>query len=300
MSYHIPVMLKECMEGLNIKATGIYVDATFGGGGHSRAILERLGPKGRLLVFDTDEQAKANLPEDDRITFIHSNYRYLAKFLRLHKAVPVDGILADFGVSSYQIDTAERGFSIRFEGPLDMRMNPAAALSASEVVNTYSREQLADVFFHYGEISNARKLAAALESRRMLLGEIQTTQQLADVARPLAGRGKEAKYLAQVFQALRIEVNDEIKAIEEFLLQTPDVLQEGGRLVVMAYHSLEDRPVKNFVKFGVLKGEPEKDLYGRYDCPWKLISRKAIEASPEEVAANPRARSAKLRIAEKV
>jgi 16S rRNA (cytosine1402-N4)-methyltransferase len=300
MSYHIPVMLGECMEGLNIKASGIYVDVTFGGGGHSRAILERLGPEGRLLVFDTDIAAKANLPEDHRITFIHSNYRHLTKFLRLNKAVPVDGILADFGVSSHQIDTADRGFSIRFEGPLDMRMNPSASLSAADVVNTYTREQLADIFFQYGEISNARKLAAAVEARRLLLGEIQTTQQLADVVRPLSGRGKEAKYLAQVFQALRIEVNDEIKAIEEFLLQTPEVLRQGGRLVIMSYHSLEDRPVKNYLRYGVLKGEPVKDLYGRFECPWTLVHRKAIEASAEEVAQNPRSRSAKLRVAERV
>lgn len=299
MSYHIPVMLKECIEGLHIQASGVYVDATFGGGGHSRAILEKLGPKGRLLVFDTDEQAKANLPDDERVTFIHSNYRHLAKYLRLHRATPVDGILADFGVSSHQIDTPERGFSIRFEGRLDMRMNPSAELSAWEVVNTYSKDQLADVFFHYGEISNARKLAAAIESERMLTGGIETTAHLVDIARPFT-MGKGVKYLAQLFQALRIEVNDEIRAIEEFLLQTPDVLKVGGRLVIMSYHSLEDRPVKNFMKWGILKGEPEKDLYGRFSCPWKSITRKPIDASEEEVDNNPRARSAKLRIAEKI
>jgi len=299
MSYHVPVMLKECIKGLNIQPSGTYVDVTFGGGGHSRAILNELGPQGRLFVFDQDENAKANLPDDTRVTFIHSNYRHLAKYLRLHKGIPADGILGDFGVSSHQIDTPERGFSIRFEGRLDMRMDPRADLSAWEVINTYSREQLTDLFFKYGEISNARRLAAAIMEAREVAGKIDSTSDLADLARPLS-QGKGAKYLAQVFQALRIEVNDEIKAIEEFLIQTPQVLRPGGRLVIMSYHSLEDRPVKNFMKFGVLSGEPEKDLYGRYDCPWKLITRKPIEASEEETADNSRARSARLRIAERI
>jgi 16S rRNA (cytosine1402-N4)-methyltransferase len=298
MSYHIPVMLNECIEGLHIHPSGTYVDVTFGGGGHSRAILEKLGPEARLLVFDADEQAKANLPQDNRIQFIHSNYRHLLKFLRLFKALPVDGILADFGVSSHQIDTAERGFSIRYEGRLDMRMDPRAQLSAWDIVNQWSKEQLTEIFFQYGEISNARKLAEAIISSRDVLS-IDTTAQLVKIIQPLS-YGKANKYLAQVFQALRIAVNDEIKAIEEFLLQTPDALKKGGRLVIMSYHSLEDRPVKNFLKYGILKGEPEKDLYGRFSCPWKLVTKKALEASDEEIKNNPRARSAKLRIAEKI
>ncbi len=298
MTYHIPVMLQECLDGLNIQPSGTYVDVTFGGGGHSRAILERLDEKGRLFVFDQDIQAKDNLPNDDRITFIHSNYRNLQKFLRLNKALPVDGILADFGVSSYQIDTPDRGFSIRFEGRLDMRMNPSATLSAWEVVNTYTKEQLTEIFFKYGEINNARKLSDAIIDARKT-SPINTTNELSDVARPFSGI-KGVKYLAQVFQALRIEVNDEIKSIEEFLEQTNNVLKTGGRIVIMSYHSLEDRPVKNYLKFGVLKGQPEKDLYGRFFCPWKLITKKPIEATITETEENPRSRSAKLRIAEKI
>lgn len=299
MTYHVPVMLHECLEGLNIQPSGTYVDITFGGGGHSRAILERLDSKGRLFVFDQDINAKDNLPEDPRITFIHSNYRYLQKYLRLHKAIPVDGILGDFGVSSHQIDTPDRGFSIRFEGKLDMRMNPEAPLSAWEVINTYTKEQLTELFFRYGEIDNARRLTSAIKEAIEFNGNINTTNELSDIARPFS-RGKGVKYLAQVFQALRIEVNDEIKAIEEFLEQSPNVLKSGGRLVIMSYHSLEDRPVKNFIKYGIIKGQPEKDLYGNYSCPWKLITKKPIEAQQEELESNPRSRSAKLRIAEKI
>ncbi|MCO5232597.1 MAG: 16S rRNA (cytosine(1402)-N(4))-methyltransferase RsmH [Chitinophagales bacterium] len=299
MTYHIPVMLNECLEGLNIHPQGTYVDVTFGGGGHSMAILERLNEKGRLFVFDQDIHAKDNLPSDSRITFIHSNYRHLYKFLRLHKAIPVDGILADFGVSSHQIDTPDRGFSIRFDGQLDMRMDTTSPLSAWEVINTYSREQLTAIFFKYGEIDNARRLSSAIKEAIEVNGSIDSTSKLSEVALPLS-KGKGVKYLAQVFQALRIEVNDEIKAIEEFLEQTPLSLKSGGRLVIMSYHSLEDRPVKNFMKYGITKGIPAKDLYGRYDCPWKLITKKPIEAKPEEIDQNPRSRSAKLRIAEKI
>jgi 16S rRNA (cytosine1402-N4)-methyltransferase len=298
MSYHIPVMLEACMEGLRIDPSGTYVDVTFGGGGHSRAILERLGPEGRLLVFDADESARANLPEDKRIQFIHSNYRHLNKFLRLHKALPVDGILADFGVSSHQIDTPERGFSIRYEGRLDMRMDQRSPLSAWDIVNTWSKEQLADMFYRFGEVTNARKLSEAIVRTRQE-GPIDTTAALVEIARPYS-MGKYAKYLAQVFQALRIVVNDEIAAIEEFLVQTVDALKPGGRLVILTYHSLEDRPVKHFLKYGNLKGEPEKDLYGRFYCPWKLVNRKPAEATEEEINQNPRARSARLRIAERI
>lgn len=298
MSYHVPVMLEACMEGLHIQPSGTYVDATFGGGGHSRAILERLGPKGRLLVFDADIQAKANLPQDNRIQFIHSNYRHLLKFLRLHKALPVDGILADFGVSSHQIDTPERGFSIRHEGRLDMRMDQSSSLSAWDVVNTWSSEQLAEIFYRYGEVPNARRLSDAIVKAR-LSGSINTTADLVEIARPLA-MGKSNKYLAQVFQALRIVVNDEIKAIEEFLLQTPDAIRSGGRLVILTYHSLEDRPVKHFLKYGNLKGEPDMDIYGHFHCPWKLVTKKPMEATEQEIKENPRARSARLRIAERI
>lgn len=299
MSYHIPVMLNECLEGLNIQPSGRYVDVTFGGGGHSKAILDRLNDEGKLFVFDQDLEAKNNLPNDPRITFILSNYRHLQRFLRLHHALPVDGILGDFGVSSYQIDTPERGFSTRFDGKLDMRMNPNASLSAWDVINTYSAEQLADIFFHYGEIRSSRRLARVITSHVKEHGNIDTTQELSEILKPLAGN-KPAKFLAQAFQALRIEVNDEIKSIEEFLLQTPEVLALGGRLVIMSYHSLEDRPVKNFMRYGILKGQPEKDIYGHFDCPWKLIHRKPITASELEINENPRARSAKLRIAERV
>ncbi|MCO5230026.1 MAG: 16S rRNA (cytosine(1402)-N(4))-methyltransferase RsmH [Chitinophagales bacterium] len=299
MTYHIPVMLNECLEGLNIHPQGTYVDVTFGGGGHSIAILEKLNKDGRLFVFDQDIQAKNNLPDDPRVTFIHSNYRHLYKFLRLHKATPVDGILADFGVSSHQIDTPDRGFSIRFDGKLDMRMDTSSPLSAWEVINTYSREQLTALFYKYGEIDNARRLTSAIKEAIEVTGQIDTTNQLSDIALPLS-KGKGSKYLAQVFQALRIEVNDEIKAIEEFLTQTPSTLKKGGRLVIMSYHSLEDRPVKNFMKYGITHGIPEKDLYGRFECPWKLITKKPIEAQPKEQEQNPRSRSAKLRIAEKI
>src|SRR5690554_3266426 len=286
MSYHIPVMLKECIEGLNINPSGKYVDVTFGGGGHSRAILEQLNQDGKLYVFDQDIQAKKNLDNDNRLTFIHSNYRYLQKFLRLHEAIPVDGILGDFGVSSYQIDTPERGFSTRYEGQLDMRMNLDSPLTAWDVINTYSKDQLADIFFHYGEIRNARKLSAYITDA-VRNNEINTTKELINIIQPLSG-GKESKYFAQVFQAIRIEVNDEIRAIEEFLIQSPTVLKPGGRLVLMSYHSLEDRPVKNFMKYGVVKGQPEKDLYGRYDCPWEQITKKPITATRDEIENNPR------------
>lgn len=294
--YHVPVMLKECIEGLAITPDGTYVDATFGGGGHSRAILEKLSDKGRLIAFDMDSEALANLPNDPRIVLVQNNYRHLARYLRLHKAIPVDGILADFGISSHQIDTAERGFSIRFEGKLDMRMNMNAPLSAFEVVNHYPVEKLLKVLAVYGEVPNPKQLAVAIDRERKER-PIETTDQLTAIARQWV-RGKENKYLAQVFQAIRIEVNDELKAIEEFLTQSTEVLRPGGRLVVMSYHSLEDRLVKLFMRYGNFVGEPEKDLYGRYETPMKPVTKKPVEASEEEQALNPRSRSARLRIAE--
>lgn len=291
-------MLQECMEGLNIKPDGIYVDVTFGGGGHSREILKRLGPKGRLLAFDQDADAQENLPKDDRLTFIDQNFRYLKNNCRLQGAIPADGILADLGVSSHQFDQPERGFSIRFDADLDMRMDQGGSLTAKEVVNTYSEEQLHRIFGIYGEIKNAKTLAQTLVTQR-LNKPIDTVDELKRAISKLIPKGKENKYLAQVFQALRIEVNQELEALKEFLEQTVDVLKTQGRLVVMSYHSLEDRLVKNFISKGKFHGEVEKDFFGNQIKPLESITRKAIVASEEEIKVNNRARSAKLRIAEK-
>jgi len=296
--YHNPVMLQECMEGLNIKPDGIYVDVTFGGGGHSREILKHLGPKGRLLAFDQDADAQKNLPKDDRLTFIDQNFRYLKNNCRLQGAIPADGILADLGVSSHQFDQPERGFSIRFDADLDMRMDQAGVLTAKQVVNTYSEEQLHRIFGIYGEIKNAKTLAQTLVTQR-LNKPIDTVDELKSAISKLIPKGKENKYLAQVFQALRIEVNQELEALKEFLEQTVDVLKKEGRLVVMSYHSLEDRLVKNFIAKGKFQGEVEKDFFGNQIKPLESITRKAIVASDEEIKLNNRARSAKLRIAEK-
>ena len=296
--YHNPVMLQECMEGLNIKPDGIYVDVTFGGGGHSREILKHLGPKGRLLAFDQDADAQKNLPKDDRLTFIDQNFRYLKNNCRLQGAIPADGILADLGVSSHQFDQPERGFSIRFDADLDMRMDQGGSLTAKQVVNTYSEEQLHRIFGIYGEIKNAKTLAQTLVTQR-LNKPIDTVDELKKAISKLIPKGKENKYLAQVFQALRIEVNQELEALKEFLEQTVDVLKKEGRLVVMSYHSLEDRLVKNFIAKGKFQGEVEKDFFGNQIKPLDSITRKAIVASDEEIILNNRARSAKLRIAVK-
>ncbi|HEY1060703.1 MAG TPA: 16S rRNA (cytosine(1402)-N(4))-methyltransferase RsmH [Daejeonella sp.] len=296
--YHNPVMLQECMEGLNIKPDGIYVDVTFGGGGHSREILKRLGPKGRLLAFDQDADAQKNLPKDDRLTFIDQNFRYLKNNCRLQGAIPADGILADLGVSSHQFDQPERGFSIRFDADLDMRMDQGSSLTAKQIVNTYSEEKLHRIFGIYGEIKNAKTLAQTLVTQR-LNKPIDTVDELKKAISKLIPKGKENKYLAQVFQALRIEVNQELEALKEFLEQTVDVLKAQGRLVVMSYHSLEDRLVKNFIAKGKFQGEVEKDFFGNQIKPLESITRKAIVASEEEIKLNNRARSAKLRIAVK-
>jgi len=296
--YHNPVMLQECIEGLNIKPDGIYVDVTFGGGGHSREILKHLGPKGRLLAFDQDADAQKNLPKDDRLTFIDQNFRYLKNNCRLQGAIPADGILADLGVSSHQFDQPERGFSIRFDADLDMRMDQGGSLTAKQVVNTYSEEQLHRIFGIYGEIKNAKTLAHTLVTQR-LNKSIDTVDELKRAISKLIPKGKENKYLAQVFQALRIEVNQELEALKEFLEQTVDVLKTQGRLVVMSYHSLEDRLVKNFIAKGKFQGEVEKDFFGNQIRPFDSITRKAIVASDEEIKLNNRARSAKLRIAVK-
>ncbi len=291
-------MLQECIDGLNIKPDGIYVDVTFGGGGHSHEILKHLGPKGRLLAFDQDADAQKNIPKDDRLTFIDQNFRYLKNNCRLQGAIPADGILADLGVSSHQFDQPDRGFSIRFDADLDMRMDQGSSLTAKQVVNTYSVEQLHRIFGIYGEIKNAKTLAQTLVTQR-LNKPIDTVDELKNAISKLIPKGKENKYLAQVFQALRIEVNQELEALKEFLEQTVDVLKTQGRLVVMSYHSLEDRLVKNFIAKGKFQGEVEKDFFGNQIKPLENFTRKAIVASEEEIKLNNRARSAKLRIAVK-
>ena len=297
-TYHVPVMLKECIEGLNIKPNGTYIDVTFGGGGHSREIMKHLGADGQLLAFDQDVDAQQNIIADDRFTFIDQNFRYIKNFTRLHGAVPVDGILADLGVSSYQFDQAERGFSIRFDAELDMRMNQGSGISAKDVVNTYSEADLHRIFGIYGEIQNAKSLANTIVMAR-LIAPIVTIADLKNAISARIPKGKENKYLAQVFQALRIEVNQELEALKDFLVQAADILVSGGRLVVMSYHSLEDRLVKNFIAKGKFSGEVEKDFFGNDQKPLDAVSRGAITASEEEIKLNNRARSAKLRIAVK-
>jgi len=296
--YHNPVMLAECIEGLAIKPSGKYIDVTFGGGGHSREILKHLGKDGLLVAFDQDVDAQRNAIDDDRFVFVDQNFRYLKNFSRLHGAVPADGILADLGVSSHQFDQADRGFSTRFDAELDMRMDQSATLTAKEVVNKYDEADLHKIFGMYGEIQNAKSLARTIVTAR-LNAPINTIADLKSVIAGLIPRGKENKYLAQVFQALRIEVNQELEALQDFLQQTVDVLAVGGRLVVMSYHSLEDRLVKNFIAKGKFSGELEKDIYGNDNRPFDAVSRKAIIASDEEIKTNNRARSAKLRIAVK-
>jgi 16S rRNA (cytosine1402-N4)-methyltransferase len=296
--YHTPVMLQECIEGLAIKPEGTYVDVTFGGGGHSRELLKHLGTDGRLLAFDQDADAQQKRIADDRFTFIDQNFRYLKNFCRLHDAIPVDGILADLGVSSFQFDQAERGFSIRFDAELDMRMNQSADLSAKEVVNNYTEADLHRIFGMYGEIQNSKSLAKTIVTAR-LNAPVNTVADLKNAIQNLIPRGKENKYLAQVFQALRIEVNQELEALKDFLMQSAEVLVTGGRLVVMSYHSLEDRLVKNFIAKGKFSGEVVKDLYGNDQKPLEAVSRGAITASEQEIQLNNRARSAKLRIAVK-
>jgi 16S rRNA (cytosine1402-N4)-methyltransferase len=292
------VMLQECLDGLNIRPDGTYVDVTFGGGGHSKAIMGKLGKNGRLLAFDQDADAQQNVIDDDRFEFIDQNFRYLKNFCRLHNAIPVNGILADLGVSSYQFDQAERGFSIRFDAELDMRMNQSGTLTAKQVINTYSEADLHRMFGMYGEIQNAKSLAKTIVTSR-LNAPINTVADLKNVISNLIPRGKENKYLAQVFQALRIEVNQELEALKDFLIQSAEVLVTGGRLVVMSYHSLEDRLVKNFIAKGKFSGEVEKDFYGNDQKPFDAVSRGAITASEDEIKRNNRARSAKLRIAVK-
>ena len=299
MDYHLPVMLNECIEGLNIRPDGTYVDATFGGGGHSRAILSHLGEEGRLIAFDQDEDALANALADSRFTLLNENFRHMKSFMRLHGVRSVDGVLADLGVSSHQFDVAERGFSTRFDGELDLRMDRRQETTARQLVNNATVEELTRVLRLYGELPNAYQMAKAICRARMEK-EIVTTFDLRDAVSRHLPRGMENKYLAMLFQALRIEVNGELEALKEMLQQAMDLLVPGGRLVVMSYHSLEDRLVKNFFKAGNFEGEVEKDFYGNPIVPLKPVVRKAVTASEEELQINNRARSAKLRVAEKI
>ena len=297
--YHVPVMLNECMEGLSILPNGTYVDVTFGGGGHSREILNRLGADGHLYSFDQDADAEKNIIGDTRFTFVRSNFRYLKNFMQYHKVDGIDGLLADLGVSSHHFDDKDRGFSFRFDGALDMRMNTRSGKTAADIINTYSESDLADVLYLYGELKNARKLASVLVRARATK-PLETITDLLELIKPYTTREKEKKFLAQVFQALRIEVNDEMKALKEMLLQALAVLKPNGRIVVMTYHSLEDRLVKNFFKTGNFEGKSTQDFYGNFQTPFALINNKIITPSDEEVDLNPRSRSAKLRIAAKL
>ena len=296
--YHIPVRLHESGDGLSIKGNGTYVDVTFGGGGHSKEILRHLNSDGHLFSFDQDADAEKNIIPDSRFTFVRSNFRYLKNFLKYYQVEKVDGILADLGVSSHHFDEEERGFSFHANSALDMRMNTRAGKTAADIINTYDEEQLADVFYLYGELKNSRKLASALVKARVTRS-IQTIPEFLEVIKPFFGKEREKKELAKVFQALRIEVNDEMEALKEMLQASIDVLTPGGRLVVITYHSLEDRLVKNIIKTGNFQGKAEKDFYGNLITPFSTINNKVITASDEEIANNPRSRSAKLRIAEK-
>lgn len=298
MMYHDPVMLSECIEYLNIVDSGTYVDVTFGGGGHSRAILEKLGIKGKLVGMDQDEDAVKNAIKDNRFLMIQANFGDISSNLRLNGIRKVDGILADLGVSSFQLDEASRGFSYRFEAPLDMRMNQNGQLDAAKIINFYSDDKLLNIFSTYGEVRNSKTLVNQIVKERRI-AKVHTIQ---DFLRMIDSViiGEKFKYLSQVFQALRIEVNDELNVLKSFLLATKDILNENGRLVIMSYHSLEDRLVKNFMKAGNFEGELESDFYGKISKPFQLITKKAIQATPEEVKRNPRSRSAKLRVCQKI
>jgi 16S rRNA (cytosine1402-N4)-methyltransferase len=298
MDYHNPVLLNDTVEGLNIKEDGVYVDVTFGGGGHSRKIIESLGPKGRLIAFDQDKDALLNTIDDPRFLLINENFRYVKRFLRFHGIKSVDGVLADFGVSSHQFDEADRGFSIRFDAQLDMRMNQQDVLSDHSLVNTYQEEELKRVFWQYGELRTSPVLAKTIVAARAEKA-IETTFELKAVLNKYLPQGRENKILAQIYQAIRIEVNQEIEVLKEFLLQMPELLNNGGRLSVISYHSLEDRLVKRFIRNGLFEGEPEKDVFGNFDVPLKKIGG-LIVPDAKEIKLNNRARSAKLRIAEKL
>lgn len=295
--YHIPALLAPTIEGLSIKANGVYVDATFGGGGHSRAIMEHLGANGRLYGFDQDMDAYANRIDDPRFTFVHSNFRFLSNFMRYYGVDEVDGIVADLGVSFHHFDDASRGFSFRFDGELDMRMNCDSAISARSVIATYSEERLADVLFLFGELKSARRMAAAIVKARQT-SDIVSASQLIEAVKPFIKPAQEKKELAQLFQALRIEVNDEIGALKSLLTQSLKVLRPGGRICILTYHSLEDRIVKNFFRTGNIEGRIDKDFFGRINAPLVAVNNKVIVPDEAEIERNPRSRSAKLRIAE--
>ncbi len=298
-TYHVPVLLNESIDGLNIKSDGIYVDVTFGGGGHSREILRRLGPKGRLYGFDQDSDAEGNIPNDERFTFVRSNFRYLKNWMRYYEVEKIDGLLADLGVSSHHFDDETRGFSFRWDSPLDMRMNKRAGVTAADFINKAEEEKIADVLYLYGEIRQARRIASQIvkaRSEKPLL----TTGDLLKVVQPLMPHNREKKDLARVFQALRIEINHEMDALKEMLLAASEVLAEGGRLSVITYHSLEDRIVKNVMKAGNVEGKIEQDFYGRISSPFRSVNSKVIVPSDQEQQTNPRSRSAKLRVAERV
>ena len=298
-TYHVPVLLNESIDGLNIKSDGIYVDVTFGGGGHSREILRRLGPKGRLYGFDQDSDAEGNIPNDERFTFVRSNFRYLKNWMRYYEVEKIDGLLADLGVSSHHFDDETRGFSFRWDSPLDMRMNKRAGVTAADFINKAEEEKIADVLYLYGEIRQARRIASQIvkaRSEKPLL----TTGDLLKVVQPLMPHNREKKDLARVFQALRIEINHGMDALKEMLLAASEVLAEGGRLSVITYHSLEDRIVKNVMKAGNVEGKIEQDFYGRISSPFRSVNSKVIVPSDQEQQTNPRSRSAKLRVAERV
>ena len=298
-TYHIPVLLQESIDGLDIKPDGVYVDVTFGGGGHSREILRHLSPKGHLYSFDQDEDAEKNIIDDDRFTFVRSNFRYVRNWMRYYGVEHIDGLLADLGVSSHHFDDETRGFSFRFDAPLDMRMNKRSSLTAAEILNNYDEEQLADIFYIYGELKNARKLAAAIVKARAER-PISTTGDLIQTTEKLFMREREKKEIAKLYQALRIEVNHEMEALKEMLNGAREILCPGGRLSVITYHSLEDRIVKNIMKTGNTEGKIKKDFFGRSETPFRQINNKVIMPDEEEQERNPRSRSAKLRIAEKI
>ena len=299
--YHVPVLLKESVDGLNIDAGGCYVDVTFGGGGHSREVLSRLGMEGHLYSFDQDADAEMNAEgfDTEKFTFVRSNFRFLKNFLRYHGVEQIDGLLADLGVSSHHFDDSERGFSFRFEGMLDMRMNQRAGRTAADVVNTYEEKRLADVFYLYGELKQSRKLAAAIVKARQNK-RVETIGDFLEIVKPFSRNEREKKELAKVFQALRIEVNHEMDALREMLNGAKELLKPGGRLVVITYHSLEDRMVKNLMKTGNVEGQEDKDFFGKVNTPFRLVNRQVIVPSDEEMLKNPRSRSAKLRIAERI
>lgn len=298
-TYHVPVLLNESIDGLNIKKDGIYIDVTFGGGGHSREILSRLEGDARLFSFDQDQDAELNIIKDDRFTFVRSNFRYIKNWMRYHGIEQIDGLLADLGVSSHHFDDETRGFSFRFDAPLDMRMNKRGGQTAADIINGYDEQRLADIFFLYGELKNARKIASALGKAR-IAKRIETTNDLMETTEKLFRQEREKKEMAKMFQALRIEVNHEMDALKDMLKGATELLAPGGRLSVITYHSLEDRMVKNIMKTGNVEGKMEKDFFGRTETPFKLINNKVIIPSEEEQERNPRSRSAKLRIAEKI